>query len=521
MSKIRGNIFNYDEFEIDLNNSDVKEYKEINHSDRIKESCLQLLNKIEIDNSPIEALELNIDNFKDYHYKLMNGKFLAICPDNSSFKYITSDGLCFNCSDKPLIKLISNIPKPLKLSFKYADETTMPLSLIVKILYGKDIRTIDQLVSMFTSNNFNKSELNCYRALIPIYKKLFDIINNHSYISYINKERDLYLIDYRSYIRSIDMNDGLILKSKEIELKSYLDKLISTDNFCINKTNLLDYLENNTDLPISLYTGICDEDFRELYKTYCEVHSIHNLRLDNYIPHSYDLNGLVSSNYPFNYIIQKNDSKIIKGVFPDIYFNTLLNILRLKDYIVPGDSDNSLVNYIKSLNPELETGLITTILLVLEAYICQFTSPEDIKNYLYTHKSTLLFDDDITVFLDFIKENLPDLIKAIDTFNTETYKGFDVKLIEHIPFSPLNTRLNSITSKVVKSTILAIYRDIEDFNLKNKKKIYITDLTADSIYLVADDDISHIAIDILNRTMINTLKSNVKLDSYICYTDII
>ncbi|MEG0297490.1 MAG: hypothetical protein RR620_12300 [Clostridium sp.] len=521
MSKIRGNVFNYEDLDIELNNSDIKEYKEINYSDRIKRECLQLLNKIEIDNSPIETFELNSENFKDYHYKLMSGKFLVVCPENSTFKYITNDGLCFNCNDGSLIKLISNIPKPLKISFKYADETTMPLALTIKILYGKDIKNINQLVAMFASNSFNKSELNCYRALIPIYKKLFDIINNHSYLSYINKERDLYLIDYRSYMRSLDLNDGLTLKNKELELKSYSDKLISIDDFDITKPNLLDYLENNTELPISLYEGISDSDFLNLYRTYCEVHSLQNLSLENYLPHSYNLNGLISSNYPFNFIMQRNNSCVIRGTLPDIYFNSLLNILRLKDYIVPGDSDNNLINYIKTLNPDLETGLITTILLVLEAYICKFTSIEDIKNYLYNSKSTLLFNDDIEVFLDFIKENLPELINSIDMFNTETYKGYDVKLIEHMPLSPLNTRLSYISSKVVKSTILAVYKDIEDFNLKNKKKIYISDITPDSIYLIADEDISHIAVDILNRTMINTIKSTLKLDSYTCYTNIL
>ena len=92
---------------------------------------------------------------------------------------------------------------------------------------------------MFACNNFNKSDLNCYRALIPIYKKLFDIINKHSYITYINKERDIYLIEYRSYMKSLELDDGLVLKSKELDLDSYINKLISTDNFCINKSNLL------------------------------------------------------------------------------------------------------------------------------------------------------------------------------------------------------------------------------------------------------------------------------------------
>ncbi|MGG7060093.1 hypothetical protein ACQPUY_15705 [Clostridium nigeriense] len=521
MSNFKDNILNSDEFEIELNNSDIEKYKEINYSDEIKRSCLQILNKIEIDNSPIETIDLNINNFKNYHYKLMSGKFLVIYPNKSTIKYITSDGLCFNCSDEKLIKLISDIPKPLKISFKHSDETTMPLILIIKILYGKDIKNIQQLVDMFAYNNFNKSELNCYRALIPIYKKLFDIINKHSYITYINKERDLYLIEYRAYMRSLELDDGSILKSKEFELDSYLNKLISIDNFCINKSNLLYYLENNTDLPISLYEGISNIEFLKLYKTYCEVISLKNLTLDNYIPNSYSLNGTINDTYPFNYFIQKRASFVIKGTFPDIYFNTLLNILRLKHYIISGDSDNHLINYIKTINPDLEYSLITTILLVLEAYICQFTSIEDIKNYLYIHKSTLLFDDEIEVFLSFIKENLSDLVNAIDIFNNETYKSYEVKLIEHIPFSPLNTRLNYLSSKTIKSTMLAIYKDIEDFNFRNKKKIYITDITKDSIYIVVDEDISHIAIDILNRTMINTLKSNLKLDSYTCYTDIL
>lgn len=519
MNNFKDNILNSDEFEIELNNSDIEDYKQINHSDEIKRSCLEMLNKIEIDNSPIESIDLNINNFKNYHYKLMKGKFLVIYPNKATIKYITSDGLCFNCTDEKLIKLISNTPKPLKISFKYSDESTMPLILIIKILYGKDVKNIQQLIDMFACNNFNKSDLNCYRALIPIYKKLFDIINKHSYITYINKERDIYLIEYRSYMKSLELDDGLVLKSKELDLDSYINKLISTDNFCINKSNLLDYLENNTNLPISLYEGISNIEFLKLYKTYCEVNSLKNLTLDNYIPNSYSLNGTLNDNYPFNYLIQKRDSCIIKGTFPDLYFNTLLNILRLKHYIVSGDSDNHLINYIKTINPELESSLITTILLVLEAYICQFTSIEDIKNYLYIHKSTLLFDDEIEVFLNFIKENLSDLVSAIDIFNIETYKSYEVKLIEHIPFSPLNTRLNYLSSKTIKSTILAVYKDIEDFNLKNKKKIYITDITKDSIYLVADEDISHIAIDILNRTMINTLKLNLKLNSYTCYTE--
>ena len=322
-------------------------------------------------------------------------------------------------------------------------------------------------------------------------------------------------------MRSLDLNDGLILKSKKLELDSYLSKLISTDNFFINKSNLLYYLENNTDLPISLYEGIANIEFLKLYKTYCEVISLRNLNLESYMPNSYSLNGTINDTYPFNYFIQRCDSCVIKGTFPDIYFNTLLNILRLKHYVVPGDSDNNLINYIKTLNPDLESSLITTILLVLEAYICQFTSIEDIKNYLYIHKSTLLFDDEIEVFLNFIKENLSDLVNAIDIFNNETYKNYEVKLIEHVTFSPLNTRLNYLSSKTIKLTILAVYKDIEDFNLRNKKKIYITDITKDSIYIVADEDISHIVIDVLNRTMINTLKSNLKLDSYTCYTEIL
>lgn len=520
MAKIRGNIFNYDDIDVDLKDSDIDDYKETNYSEGIKEDCLKLLNNIEIDNSPIESYELTSDNFKDYHYKLMNGKFLAIYPEGDNFKYITSNGLCFNCSDPKLIKLINTIPKPLKISFKYADETTMPLSLIIKILYGRDIKTIDELVGIFASNQFNKSTLNCYRSLINIYKKLFDIINNHSYITYLNKERDLYIIDYKSYLRSLELNDGTALINKELELESKINELINTKTFDINKSNLLDYIEHHTELPISLYEGIADLEFLELYKTYLEADSLRSLDLQSYIPHTYNYDGLISSKMPINYIIQRDNYKIIKGSFPAIYFNSLLNILRLKDYIVPGASDNYLINYIKSLNSELDVSLITTILLVLEAYICRLTTPDDIRNYLYIHKETILSNEDIDVFLEFIKDNLSDLITAIDTFNTETYKGYDVKLIEHIVFSPLNTRLKYLTSKIIKSTVIEVAKNIEYFNSKNKNKINITDITPDSIYLIAPQDISHIAIDILNRTMINSIKSTLKFDYYTCYTNI-
>ena len=42
MNNFKDNILNSDEFEIELNNSDIEDYKQINHSDEIKRSCLKL-----------------------------------------------------------------------------------------------------------------------------------------------------------------------------------------------------------------------------------------------------------------------------------------------------------------------------------------------------------------------------------------------------------------------------------------------------------------------------------------------
>ncbi|MGL5086403.1 MAG: hypothetical protein ACRC68_11920, partial [Clostridium sp.] len=185
-----------------------------------------------------------------------------------------------------------------------------------------------------------------------------------------------------------------------------------------------------------------------------------------------------------------------------------------------GTDDVFLKNYINSLNLDLEDQTVECMLFVLQA--CVNTSvTTDINNFLYLQKETVLTLSEIQDYIDILNTYLPTLMNSINNYNSTTYKSHEVKLIEHKHFSPLHTRILEVQRKIIKSAISEVFTTLEDFNSKNKLKLYISDVTNDSIYITSPKDISHIAIDTINRILPKVLESNIKLSQYVTYTDFV
>lgn len=517
--KIKGNIFDLDfEFENELSTQIIDEYKQVNYAEHLKEEIKYLLNNLDFNDSSIEYINLTQENFNEYHYKLMGGKFLAVKLIDSGYQYITSSNYCFTCTDKSLIKLIKNAQRPIKISYDYVDTSTMPLKLVVKILYGKETTSILELVNLFSKEKMI-DDIRCYGALAKIYRKLYNSIVDNTYLSYFNLEKDSYYTYYYSNSIIDKYSVQALISTKESQLKALVRTLnLSTIN--LDKLSLLTYIEEHTNYPTSLIADIGNDSFVELNKVNEELKSLKN-RFDNkYSVNTYDFSGQIS-NIPINYLTASNEMKVIKGSIPNLYLNVALSILRLNKYMIKGNSSNFLENYIVLNCGDISPVLVKGILLVLEAYICGYTETSNIYRYLIEYKDTMISSSDIDVILDFFKNELSDVIAAIDKYNTITYKNYEVKLIEHDVLSPLNTRLLAIQRKIIKSIIREVFSSLENFNSQNNKHMYISDITNESLYILAPEEVSHIAIDTLNRAMLNILKANIKLNEYQCFTDLI
>lgn len=519
MKKIICHSFKLDNpTEIILNDEDVIEYKQINYGEEIKIAALKFINNINIDNEHIEVIDINYDNFTDYHYKLMGGRFLAVKKIDEGYQYITSAGICFNCIDKRVIQIVKDSNKPTKVSYQYCDEVTMPLALVVKILLGKETKYISDLVGLFAKDEFDPTELNCYRALTKIYRKLFNIITTHNYSTYFNLERNVYLAMYRADLKASSFSTDEILVQKRCIQKKLVKDLNLPSDFIVDKKNLISYINDNTDNIISLHKSIGNEDYIQLYNISRDIQAL-EAKKDMSIIKIYSSSGQLENFTPVNYLVETNVTTI-RGSFTGLYLNSLLSILRLKEYQIEGPDDVFLKNYINSLNLDLEDQTVECMLFVLQAYV-NTSVTTDINNFLYLQKETVLTLSEIQDYIDILNTYLPTLMNSINNYNSTTYKSHEVKLIEHKHYSPLNTRILEVERKVIKTAIMKVFETLEDFNSKNKLKLYISDVTNDSINITSPKDISHIAIDTLNRILPNVLESSVKLKQYITHTDII
>ncbi|MGL5351807.1 MAG: hypothetical protein ACRDA5_00630, partial [Clostridium sp.] len=400
MMKTKGSVFTLDDdFINNLNNQDVEEYKQINYGEDIKAAALKFINTINIDNAPIEVIDINYDNFTDYHYKLMGGRFLAVKEMEEGYQYITSAGTCFNCIDKRVIQIVKDSNKPTKVSYQYCDEVTMPLALVVKILYGRETNDIEDLVNIFAKDEFNTSELNCYRALTKIYKKLFNLITIQNYSTYFNLEQSVYLALYKANLRSAFNSTDEILNQKRVLYVNQVETLKLPKGFITNKDTLLPFINNNTDSIASLNDSIGNKDYIALYTLSNEIKELEYIKNTSRIK-SYNSTAQIDVETPVNYLVEK-DITTVKGSIPGLYFNILLSVLKLKDFQLEGNDDVFLINYISLINPDVPTNIINSILLVLGAYTCNKITPTDITKFIYDEKDTVLNPADIETFLHF------------------------------------------------------------------------------------------------------------------------
>lgn len=523
MKKIKSSVFDFDS-DLDILQENIDSLKgnntagtiETNAAYLLKESSSKFLGNITIDNTTIQSIEINYENFTELHYKLLGGRFLAVKPIDEGFQYITSDGLCFTCKDKRVIQIVKDCVKPDKVSYRYCDEVTTPLDLVVKIIFNEDTKDIIDIVKLFAKNDFEMTELNCYRAITKIYRKLYSLITSQNYSTYFNLEKEVYYAIYKANSIINPCNKESLIEVEYKILAEAKSKLNLPSNFVPNSTNLLNYITEHTDSVVSLVKDIGNDKFIELYSIYegfveLKPSSSTNMR-------SYNSRALLDFTVPINYKLV-DDCVTIKGTINGLYYNILLSVLRLKKYQVQGTSDIFLINYINKINPNIPLEVATSILLIIESYICNIRDGHEILNHLKSTKNTILAIDDINYFADFINSEMKDLVDAIDKYNLNKYKAKDFRLITHENLTNLNVKIFELHRKTIKNSISEVFKAIEDFNDKNKNKLYISDVTNDSIYLVAPREISHVAADILNRTLLSVYEKTVKLSEYITNTD--
>lgn len=529
MGNVTSNIFT---FSLDPNISiELKEYidKEKNTTKTIKQDCENKRLNIKTtentsSNENFNIIRVDKNNFSNYQYSILSQKNIAYIKEDNVYKFITSDYYVYIISDETLIKLILNMPRPRKIVYEISKNEHLTTSiysmqLLANILENFKTHTIDELLNLY--NIVSPDQYSKYHSLIDVFSKYEILIYKKQYNSYINFEQKVYNI-----FSSIEYNiDSDLLKQRKEVCKQNIDKLknklnISNIDINSNSETILSYISSSNSQNVfpSLNTQFIKAIKLEDYFNFVEL--LNEKRFIDFIDTSlmYDTysQGCICSIKP--YITNYTNKTVVIGTYKHLNQSIIAELLKNDKYIELVNNDKNIIEYLLIKNNiQYSTHLLIMLEWTLMALMNGCNTIDEYINYIFTNYSTLLSSSDIESLLNIVSSSLNELTDSIN--NIFKNKSITDNLILHEKVSPFYHTMLSIRRKLFKKLIINISEYIDDFNSKNKSKLYFIGYDNDSVYIECEEDSLNVAIDTLTRTLIRIYDNYLKRTKAHCYIE--
>lgn len=532
MANVESNLFN---MHLDFNSiDDIKNKDFINVSNKIIEpkpyknlgkDFLNDVSKIlhsckEYKGVNFEEININYSNFQEYHYEIMNNRYLVVIYDkeNNIFKYIAHSGKVFITSDIKVITIINNVPLPYKISINYVPlldaDKTKSLSLLSMVLFNITTQDSLSLITEYlkpTATIYSENEYYINYYLFTIYPRIEKEINNHNYWKYIHLEQEIYNISRKE--KPLDfINYEYLNFEKELsfaELKK-LSKETKIDlNSIYDNHKLLENIYENTEYYLTINKSLINllgsDDLSKFVDNVNIVKFINYIDKHTSLPKTIISNsiGNISSSSDLDISFNFSSKTLIRGSYKDLYFKILAFIIHDKNFKNIVSSDKSLISELlkdKVKEPkvlEIKTYFIENY---IKAKSLGAKTDDEVLIYFQNTLNTLLSEEDYNDTKDSYC-SLETLKKHIDNYNTNNYKTSNPKLLYHDELEPIGIAIFDKIRLIQKSLIVEVEKYCQDFNKRNKSKMDIVYFDDEYLYLLVDEDSLNTAFDTLSRIM--------------------
>lgn len=466
-------------------------------------------------------ITINYNNFQEYHYEIMNNRFLIVLYDNinSLFKYITSSGKVFITDDAKVIKIINTVPTPYKISLDYIpsinSNNIKSLRLLTAVLFDIDTEDPVQLLTYYTKPNvelYTENEYYINYYLFNIYPKLEYLITKYGYWNYFHFEQEIFNIANREPGYETINHDYLNLINETIlsELKVSIKELNLDVNLDINNKNkLFDEIYNKTNYYLTINKSLMELlDYDKLSNL---VINLNKYKLVNYIENNKSLPqiqthntfGIMSSSYNVDISFNISTKNLIRGSYKDLFFKIFISLIHNKQFKDIVNSDIPLINELLKETILDESELKIKSFLIenyIKATLLGYTSDDDILLYFETHLETIISEEDLIYIKDAYCNHLKSIKDLIDKYN-ETYTEAKQKILTSSKLDALGVVILDKIRLIQKNLIVEIADYCREFNDRNKSKMDIFYFDDEYIYLIVDNDSINVAFDTLTRVM--------------------
>jgi len=530
---------------IDNSNSDkvvsLEEEKIIENGENVLEEFGALLNNMNF--KDIEISEVTIsdnDTFVENQHDILGTRYIFLNVEGSNLRIVTGEGKSFIIDtekiDSKIYAIIfsSHIPRkicvdsPSIFIFNDNDKNGIyDISLIVRIFYGKHNLSIKDLVSLFmevTSEDYNTLAYNLFR----IKDEINIILDRNRLMQLLNKETKVLEIVSKCQKKGLPFSEQEYTDFKSVLNSNY--ELISNqfvekyDRKLIEKFDLITMCNDNglpTTINIDYLERVGNNELLGEVMAFNLVHKYNNANLSYkddrlYLDYnSYNQYGNIQSSFAIDgrYIVG-NDNLII-GKYLDLYLRIFANECNIV-YVVEAMNKNTLLEKLSErLFGKVDDLLILNTLCILKGSIHGHTTVESMADFILDDMDTYIDDEEVALLQNYFNEKCPEVIEFIDTFDkyrsNEKRHSLDNR-------KTLHRYIKLIESDIFKSAITLIYDNIQNYNRKNKNKIYLVGLLDNKIVLEADDKSIDVAVDILNRNLTKAYEQYITKVQVVCIT---
>ncbi|MDU1586960.1 MAG: hypothetical protein E6860_15605 [Clostridium sp.] len=543
MSNIYSNLFSLDtdfkEEVVNVKNEKKKTIEYTSLSDEFKSKCYSILMTCKgYEPKDFKEIEINFNNFSDYHYDIMKHRLIIISFDKNTnqYKYLTPEGKVYITSDPKVTSIIHMVPKPYKISFGYVPrveyEKITSFLMLSKVIYQEDSTNLEIIISKFikpTVKIDSSSEYSLLYYIFNIYPKIEAIITNNRYWKYINLQQ--YIFELSNKIKETNSLINLInLDNMIVDLKKEIHTLLNTLNIDFNGTYnkediLLALFEKTQIYPTldSFILNLLNEEDVMTLKNSLDTLEVLNCIKDTGSLADIDIHnraGIIESRNVLNKNIFSN-KVLIRGSYDDIYFKLLAHCTYNKILTSSIKEDTKLIYSLLSDsdidNKELTSHLLETYVL---AKLNNCNSEEDILNFFHNTTNTILLKEDLDYLEETYSKYLIPLDKAINNFNNQQYYNEQPKILSE-DTSYLNKNILDKQNTIMKNLLKEIDMYCNDFNERNKDKMNICYFDSSNVYLLADKGAFNTAFDTLTRIMPLVFSSFCKNITSSCYIKVI
>lgn len=528
MNKITGNIFeveNLTHFKIEdtntlellksqnssnskSNGNELKPFSEVefvttssgkNKAISLKSSIQSLLDNYKINASELTEINVDLGNFSEHQYNLLNNKIVSLYLDKDTNRYriFTERNYIFNITDTSIVSTILSLPRPVKIvtDTEFLKNFKSYTNIFDIDLISNIFNCSDKISKLIDDIDITEAMFN----LLIIFNNIYRKCSNAKYTKYLEFEQNFKFIcdklnSYNFNVESVinqlkkkiynSSNIPSNIINTTVDTESKLLKLLIENEYDISKIPLLDIKTLSSD-------SLCQ------FSHLLALNQLLTINDYNIVEH-YNENALPLGciDYAIPYIATSNSTDIIiKGSIDDLYFKILFSLLKNKDLRNYINCDSTVL---KTIFPNEDHISLKKMELYIKCKVRGLTSYNKIIKFFRNNCCQITKEE-------LIKLSELDKIKSISNeieFLTNSVSNFkDILLITEKPCSSLNAKIYDYYRLIIKEVVININALCD-----THKDIDIIYLSDNSIYLKCTKDTYEFAIDILTRNLGETFK---------------